>query len=97
MLSLLVIDVVGHLERVFFVIIVCEYAASLDVKTARRLAVAGCLITAVPVIWSSALVLELIITFTPGSETVYPHGLDEVFDRQDAANALGPGSGRGEN
>jgi len=80
---------------VAFVIIVCEYAARLDVKTAKRLAVAGCLITAIPVVWSSCLVIEMIVTFQPGMEPEYPHGLDDVFDRKSGLPPTLPSGGGG--
>jgi len=70
---------------VAFVILVCEYAATLDVKTARRLAIAGCCITALPVLWSSGLVLDMIMTYQPGTEELYPHGLDQIFEHREAA------------
>ena len=70
---------------VAFVILVCEYAATLDVKTAKKLAIAGCCITALPVLWSSGLVMEMILTYQPGTEEVYPHGLDQIFEHREAA------------
>tara|TARA_Y100000589_G_scaffold229799_1_gene217209 strand:- start:164 stop:598 length:435 start_codon:yes stop_codon:yes gene_type:complete len=74
---------------VAFVIIICEYTASINRKTARRLALAGCLITAVPVVWSSYLLLELIMTFEPGTETTYPGDLDVIFEHHDAVSSQG--------
>ena len=72
---------------VAFVIMICEYTATINPRTARRLALAGCLITAVPVVWSSFLLLDLIWTFEPGTETTYPGDLDVIFDQQDAGSS----------
>ena len=70
---------------VAFVIIICEYTATVNSRTARRLALAGCLITAIPVVWSSYLLLELIWTFEPGTETTYPGDFDVIFEHQEAS------------
>lgn len=82
---------------VAFVILICEYTARLDLKMARRLALVGCIITALPVIWSSGLITELILDFQPGTEPEYPLGLDEVFEnkqsppsRPNLSDPLGP-------
>ncbi|MDG2422687.1 MAG: DUF5658 family protein [Phycisphaerales bacterium] len=72
---------------VTFVIIICEYTVRADPKMARRLALAGCLITAVPVVWSSFLLIELITTFEPGVEPTYPGNLDIIFEQQDAGSS----------
>ncbi len=57
---------------VAFVIIICEYTARMDIRMAFRLALAGCLISAVPVIWSIGLVIHMIITFDPSAEPPPP-------------------------
>ena len=57
---------------VAFVISICEYTARLDQRMAFRLALAGCIISALPVIWSSGLVIHMILTFDPTSEPPPP-------------------------
>ena len=57
---------------VAFVIIICEYTSRMDFIMAYRLALAGCIITALPVIWSSGLIVEMILTFDPGQEPPPP-------------------------
>lgn len=57
---------------VAFVIIICEYTSRMDFVMAYRLALAGCIITALPVIWSSGLIFEMILTFEPGKEPPPP-------------------------
>ena len=57
---------------VTFVIIICEYTARLDHRMAFRLALAGCLISAVPVLWSSALIIQMSLTFDPSAEPPPP-------------------------
>lgn len=70
---------------VVFVILICEYTAKMDRKMSRRLALAGCLITAIPVIWSSGLLLELILSFEPGTEPTYPGGFDDIFEHHESS------------
>lgn len=70
---------------VAFVIIICEYTARVDTKMSRRLALAGCVITAVPVIWSSYLLFSLIMSFEPGVEPEYPGNLDVIFENRDSS------------
>lgn len=69
---------------VAFVIIICEYTARVDTKMSKRLALAGCIITAVPVIWSSFLLISLILSFESGAESEYPGNLDVIFDNLDS-------------
>ncbi|MBG84451.1 MAG: hypothetical protein CMJ40_07900 [Phycisphaerae bacterium] len=57
---------------VAFVIIICEYTARMDMKMAFRLALAGCIISALPVLWSTGLIIELILTFDPTAEPPPP-------------------------
>ena len=65
---------------VVFVILVCEYTARLNFGSARRLALAGCIISAFPVVWSCGLIVEMIVTFQPGTESIYPNDLDRIIE-----------------
>ena len=53
---------------VAFVIIICEYTARMDMKMAFRLALIGCIISALPVVWSTGLIIQMIMTFDPLAE-----------------------------
>lgn len=57
---------------VAFVIIICEYTARMDMKMAFRLALIGCIISAMPVLWSTGLIIQMILTFDPTAEPPPP-------------------------